>query len=311
MRNSFSVRRNTQVTIPEINIFPETITDAYNPTNYALGLSGMKKYSIPGCMDAAGHYANPPSHGTLVVSLLKGGVLIEKIFFGNNPTQTEDPVYTRSRDGIAPFKIVTYNYLTGTLPVSFPATRTLNGNDGELVITNAGQTSTRLIYDYATNNSGWKFVLNENPLEISETTGRYDSVVFSFDIGRYNVINSIVPKIGYNLNLFSTNYADMVANIPNRFQGNDDFYSVMTNPEYRDSADDYIDDFSVTFGVNMTGEYGNGDTEVTANEFIRYKEAFLFNGLDEMFSMITLPVQFDKNSGTAYYISWTILAPVN
>ena len=96
-----------------------------------------------------------------------------------------------------------------------------------------------------------------------------------------------------------------------RYQGNTDWYPIVGTLEYRDADDDFIDDYSVTFSVNMTGPYGNGDTDVNLNEYIRYTEAFLYNGLDEMFSVVSLPNPFDKNEASAYYISWTILSPIN
>ncbi len=297
---------SSQAYIPSIGTFPEEVLG----TAYTTGLNSTKKYAIPKCM-ASDDPALMPSHGTLTVDLYltSGGVdtLVETIYF-------EAATYTRSRSGIAPSRIVTYNWVGagGTrLPVSAPAARTVSGSNGVYTVTLASETNTRLIYDYSSGYEGWKLLLDDLT-PAGET--RFSKLNFTFEIGKYNVINSIVPREGYNWDFVTSaggNYTNMLQNMPNRFHGNQDWYATISSPEYRDAEDDFIDDYSVTFGVNMIGEYGNGNADPAKTEYIRYREAFLFNGLDEMFSMIHLTTPFDKNELSAYYISWTILAPIS
>jgi hypothetical protein len=59
----------------------------------------------------------------------------------------------------------------------------------------------------------------------------------------------------------------------------------------------------------MSSNCGNGET--TALDNIQYTEAFLFDAVDNMFSIVYLPSSFDKNSESAFLISWTILAPIS
>jgi hypothetical protein len=155
-----------------------------------------------------------------------------------------------------------------------------------------------LFYDYTTNNTGWKLKVDE----VTTTTGRFDKIVMYYEIGGKNVVNSIIPKEGYNAGVGTT--------LLERFQGYSDFYNTLSDIEYKDASADFIDDYSCTFNVNMTGQYGNGQASSALNEYINYSEAFLFNGLDEMFSIVYLPSSFAKNDTSAFLISWTILAPI-
>lgn len=294
---------STQATIEPVGTISKQVT------THTTGVGGTYKYEIPYCMDAnvVSGRANPPSHGTLVVNIYNGALLIETLYFGSE-TLDSDYVYTRSSNGIAPTKITTYGSYDA---VTMPAARTSDGL-GNMINTNITlvNTNTRLIYDYTTGSSGWKLLLDL----VTPASPTFTHILVVYEMGKYNVINSIVPVTGYNADIVTQNnnvWANMMAAAPNRFQLNNDYYTIMGSPEYRDCGEDFIDDFSVTFGVNMTGQYGNGNTDATNNEFIKYKEAFLFNRKDEMFSAVYLDNSFDKNSDSAYYISWTILAPVN
>ena len=121
--------------------------------------------------------------------------------------------------------------------------RVVVGSNGEVSISSPTQTNTRLVYDYTAGSRGWKFMLDEIPLGVGETVPRFSRIVFRFEIGKYNVINSIVPREGYNWDFITPaagNYTKMLQNMMNRFQGNQDWYPIMANPEYRDADDDFI-----------------------------------------------------------------------
>ena len=132
-------------------------------------------------------------------------------------------------------------------------------------------------------------------------------VRISFKIGAYNIINSIVPKIGYNYGIGIT----QTDRYPLGVGSNRDYYDTVT-PIYRDSiAGSFIDDYSATFSITMTQTEGNGITNLP----VYYTEAFLFNSKDDLFSIIRFPYDpqintppkgFSKNSETSYLISWTI-----
>ena len=292
---------STQPQVYGIPIYVDTHPDAASAGQYQIGLNNMKKYPIKECQDLTVQSANPPSHGTLVVKLFtpaSPNTPVETIYF-------ENPVYTKTRGGIVPTKIVSASAVDTTW-ISKPNLR--DEEAGTQVIpssTGLKQTGTRLIYDYAIGSRGWKFMIDE----ISSAPSRFSKIEFHFEIGKYNIINTIVPQVGWNQNLVGT-YEEKKNQIPLRFQGNQDYYNIVST-EYRDAEEDYVDDFSVTFGINMPGHLGNGNTDAASAEVIRYKEAFLFNGRNELFSSVWLPNQFDKNSSAAYFISWTILSPVN
>lgn len=289
---SFAGGKKSQTTIPGASKTTDVILDAYE-SNWTPGPNTTKVYEIATLADSEETYINPPSHSTLVVKLYKENTLVEQLYFGGDIE--DEPVYTRANAGVPPVRIVS---------VGDPIVTPNEGGSGrDLTIdeTNADECGTRLFYDYTTGATGWKLRIEEIDPELPEAP--YDEIRIEYEIGKYNVINSVVPKLGYNDGSGLTEL--------NRYQGNSDWYPVIGALEYRDGDDDFIDDFSVTFSVNMTGPQGNGDTNVNLSEYIRYTEAFLFNGLDDMFSIVYLPTPFDKNSGSAFYISWTILAPIN
>jgi len=290
---SFAGGKQSQVTIPGESGTTDTILDAYD-SNWTPGPNDTKIYEIPTLAARTG-YINPPSHETFVVKFYLSDVLVETLTFGEDG---DGIVYTRSSSGIPPTQIET---VTGKDPVVTPDDGNRDGGGiTNINSSNEDQCGTRLFYDYTTGSTGWKLKVEEID---DPSGGRFDKIVMTYEIGKYNVINSVVPKEGYNDGVGTTELE--------RYQGNSDWYPVISGSEYRDCDEDFIDDYSVTFSVNMTGPYGNGDTDVNLNEYIKYSEAFLFNGLDDMFSIVALPNPFDKNEGSAYYISWTILAPIN
>ena len=305
---SFAGGLNTQTNIGTSGLSATNFvgTNATPITTAQSGSGTLKKWAIPLCTNSEYpnnilfQNANPPSHGTLVVKFYKSNVLLETLEFGNFTGGIDSTVYTRSRTGILPTRIVTALSPLEVI-VSNPVTRSSG-----IFSPTAGSTGTCLIYDYTSGSIGWKLVLDEYNIT---STWKFDKITFAFEIGKFNVINSIVPTIGYNQDLVGI-YNVQEAAIANRFQGNQDWYPVI-NTEYRDSETDFIDDFSVTFGVNMTGIWGNGNTVAASNQNIRYKEAFLFNGYDDLFSAVQLPSSMDKNANQAYFISWTILAPIS
>jgi len=258
---------------------------------YTLGTGGEKIYTI--------HSVNrPPSQGTFKIEFLKESVLVETLYFGNASGETFTYPYTRKPDGNPPTKIISES-ANESSKVCTPSHSVRP--DADFVITySSPETNSRLYYDYA--NTAWKYVSYEN----ASAEPLYTTIKFTYDIGKHNVINSIIPRNGYNAGVGVTANTRFV----NTTFG--DFYPISTSSvEYRDCADDFIDDYSATFSVVMSGQYGNGN--IIGVEKLTYTEAFLFNELDEMFSAVYLDSshRFEKNSLTAFYISWTILAPIN
>lgn len=266
------------------------VNTAGGETGFELGVGGIKKWKIPYCQEVDaldGFPINPPSHGTFQVELYNGDTLVETISF----IKTDESIYTYTK------------IQSGNKPVE------INSEVGGEIIstTDVGTTKTSLMYDYQ-GTGGWKFLLEED-----ETAETWTRLKFIFDVGKYNVINSIVPREGYNYDFTSGGESydvlNTVTNFNSRLGGAVDWYQINDGIEYRDGDEDYVDDFSTTFSINMGDTLGNG--EVTGADFIKYKEAFLFNGQDDMFSMISLNTGFEKNADSAFYISWTILAPTN
>jgi hypothetical protein len=276
----------------------KTTTLAKNTSNYKDGPNGTKIFTIKSDI-------LPPSQGTLKVELIYNNGLtetvVETIYFYNPalPDEILDKPYSRTADGIFPIQM---QCSPSNAPVSTPQVRNLSGI--ATIDQENPQTNTRIFYDYTLNNNGWKLLLEEINVP-GYTLPTWTHIKFTYENGKYNIINSIVPKDGYNEGVGLTMANRYIYNVSGL-----DYYSILPNMEYRDCDSDYIDDFSVTFAVNMSGQYGNGQTDAAQNQYINYPEAFLFNERDEIFSSIKLSTGFNKNSSLAYYISWTILAPI-
>ena len=242
----------------------------------------------------------PPANNTLVVDIYRNETLLERLNFVN----VNNPItYTRSSAGFKPAQIDTYNKLyfvsspqpstTELAKEASPATPTSR------TISSTSDTRTKLYYDY--NAKAWKLMIDEwiNPDRGEQY--QYNKIKVSYKLGVDNVVNSIIPKIGVN--------AGNGANEILRYGGSQDYYSVLSNVEYRDADDGFIDDYSCTFAVNMGRTEGNGSL-VSAADKIQYREAFLFNAANEMFSAIYLNTSMDKDPSISYYITWTIVAPI-
>jgi hypothetical protein len=210
----------------------------------------------------------PPSHKTLLVELLNiSGTVIASLTFNS--------IYSRDTDGNEPTGI----------------------NTGSDYLFSSGH---KLYYDYTT--STWKIQFKLGGGVISNAT----SVRISFKTGAYNIVNSIVPKVGYNLGSGTAT---------DRFplSGGIDYYSI-SNLAYSDSVgSSSVDDYKVTFSIPMAQSEGNGVSGIGSP--VLYTEAFLFNAKDDLFSIIRFPPEitqgiskfgFSKNNEVAYFISWTI-----
>lgn len=273
--------------------------------NYVVGsTSNIKIFPIRNATTGGGLLQdNPPSHNTMKVELFNGTTLIETIYFYDPATPTDIHSYTRAAKN--PHIVVTAGTVgqIATNKTMAPAARDVDygsvGYNNANVIVTGDTSATYLFFDY--NDNTWKFQLEE----IAGTSANYTKIRISYNRGTYNVINSIVPRDGFNVGqgtTLSTRYSNMTAG---------DYYPILSDIEYRDGDVDFVDDYSATFSVNMAGQYGNGVTTL-ATQYIKYREAFLFNGRDDMFSALFLDTayNFDKNPLTAFFISWTVLAPI-
>lgn len=138
------------------------------------------------------------------------------------------------------------------------------------------------------------------------------SASVEYEIGKYNIIKSIVPKTGFNNGSFGVS--------------DQNFYPITSSAiTLSDSPSiSYIDDYSATFSVTMNTSEGNGiqdSGDPTASLWpVVYTEAFLFNELDDLFSVIRFDqpapfnpspppgtaVGFAKDSTAAFLIQWSI-----
>jgi hypothetical protein len=162
-------------------------------------------------------------------------------------------------------------------------------------------TTHKIYYDYSSKSWKLQFKLGASPQVTNLSSFRVN-----FEIGRFNIVNSIVPQFGYNT-------GSGVGGQRYPLSSGTDFYPTVT-PTYNNSEiNSAIDDYSATFNVTMGTTQGNGSAGVS----VAYTEAFLFNTKDDLFSIIRFPypaiqgeskVGFEKNSDVAYLISWTIRA---
>lgn len=217
----------------------------------------------------------PPSHRSVYVQLFTAAS-------PNTPVATLQfaNIYTRAPGGSASTSIV-------------------NGNQ---LYFNASTASHFIFYDFSTNS--WKLTFK---LGTSLSINNVTSFKIGFSIGKYNIINSIVPPSGYN-----TGSGSAAERFP--LSSGIDYYNI-TTPTYGNSAgNSSIDDYSATFSVTMGETQGNGVVGTGAP--VAYTEAFLFNTLDDLISIVRFPyptaidgkLGFEKTSEVAYLISWTIRA---
>ena len=207
----------------------------------------------------------PPSHKTLLVELLNSSnAVIGSLTFNS--------IYKRYSSGNNPNSIVAGTNLLSTDPINH-----------------------KLYYDYSS--STWKIQFKLGIGNVSSIT----NVRVSFKTGSYNIVNSIVPKFGYNAGSGTANERFPISS-------GIDFYSV-SNYIYNDSDTSFVDDYSATFSITMAQSEGNGSSGLP----IYYTEAFLFNNRDDLFSIIRFPYPsnstprgFEKDNTVSYLISWTI-----
>lgn len=240
----------------------------------------------------------PPSNNTLVVRLMRNEVILETLYFTN---ESREIIYTRSKNGFKPSKIETKDVNSF---VSTPApSNALSGSPIIRNLNDSSDTRTLLYYDY--NSKTWKLMIEEwiNPNRAESY--QYNKIRVEYLTGTDNVINSIIPKSG-------TNNGSGTSEILRYTTGQQDYYSILNNVEYRDADAEFIDDYSCSFAVNMGRQEGNGSlvAGATNGDKIHYKEAFLFNSRNEMFSAIYLNQSMDKDPDISYYVTWTIVAPL-
>ena len=234
----------------------------------------------------------PPAHNTLKITL--------RFFNLANSTNYAEVFTSSDVDKIIYNRSLTGNIFTSSSPSNFI-------QNNQIV----------LIYD--SNLQLWKikFDLSSSYLDqnfTNNTATILGRITIEYNIGKYNIINSIVPKTGANS-----------GSSTNRFTS-DDYYA-MVNAVYDSSPTDFIDDYSVIFSSIMNVDQGNGQAGNSLP--IIYTEAYLFNDLDDLFSSITYPLfplgvdneynssnitdanasrAFIKTANDAYLFQWTIKA---
>lgn len=196
--------------------------------------------------------------------------------------------------------------------------RNLLGNDLTGSVSNNFITDNKINIVYDNNLELWKIGFNLTSTYLNQnftnnTANVLGRITIEYNIGKYNIINSIIPKTGIN-----------TGSIQNRFASED--YYVMVNNVYDSSPTDFIDDYSVNFSSIMNIDQGNGQAGSTLP--VIYTEAYLFNEMDDLFSSIIytdFPVEnnnqyngdtsssslsraFIKTNNDAYLFQWTIKA---
>lgn len=257
--------------------------------------------------------ARPFSHGTLKVDLINSlGQIVERIIWGQ-------PQYIRSVEGNLPTAIyvkvgnepgiTTPNdiaFQTGTFqgdPAQAnytPDLFDLSGNWKKRLVAPAS-TFTKLFFDFDKDQNdnwgGWKILIDE----INPNAPGYTAIHPKFEVGRYNIINSVVPRKGTN--------KDQGITTLNRYNiSTQDFYSIGANKSFKlDGQSSFVDDWNCDFSVFMPTDDGNADGTV------KYTEAFLQSKNNDVFSMIQLPPsqQFSKSNEDSYLITWSISVPLS
>lgn len=257
--------------------------------------------------------ARPFSHGTFKVDLINSlGQIIERIVWSQ-------PQYIRSVEGNLPTYIyvkvgsepgiTTPNdvaFATGTFQgdpsqANFdPNLFDLSGNWKKRAVA-PDSTFTKLFFDFdqdQNNNwGGWKVLIDE----INPNSPGYTAIHPKFEVGKYNVINSVVPRKGTN--------KDQGVTTLNRYNiSTQDYYSIGANKAFKlDGQSSFVDDRSVDFSIFMPTDDGNADG------IVKYTEAFLQSKNNDIFSMIQLPVaqQFSKSNEDSYLITWSISVPLS
>ena len=257
--------------------------------------------------------ARPFSHGTLKVDLINSlGQIVERIVWGQSQ-------YIRSVEGNFPTVIyvkvgnepgiTTPNniaFVSGTFqgdPAQAnydPNLFDVSGNWKKRIVA-PDSTFTKLFFDFdkdQNNNwGGWKILIDE----INPTVPGYTAIHPKFEVGKFNIINSVVPRKGTN--------KDQGITTLNRYNiSTQDYYSIGANKNFKlDGKDAFVDDWSIDFSVFMPTDDGNADGTV------KYTEAFLQSKNDDIFSMIQLPEsqQFSKSDEDSFLITWSISAPLS
>lgn len=216
----------------------------------------------------------PPSHRSVYVELYKSdsSTPVATLQFAN--------VYTRAPGGSA-------------------STSVVNGSNTYF---NTSTSTHTLYYDFSSQSWKLNFKLGTS-LEVNNVT----SFKVGYSVGKYNVVNSVVPPFGYNTGS---------GNASQRFplSSGIDYYSTSSTTYGNSPGNSSIDDYSATFSVTMGETQGNG--VVGSGAPVAYTEAFLFNSLDDLISIVRFPyptavdgkLGFEKTSDVAYLISWTLRA---
>ena len=222
----------------------------------------------------------PPSHKTFKIEVYSNNLATTSLF-----TVDFTGIYTRSSDGN-----------TGTVTLTGGT-----GSNGDWI----SSAQTKLFWSASSNK--WQLLIKWGADSLKVST--IQAVKVTFKVGEYNIINSVVPKTGVN-----TGSGSASIRFPSSLT---DYYSV--NPAavtYSDSPSNFIDDYSATFSVTMNTSEGNGANGVSRP--VVYTEAFLFNSVNDLFSIVRFapPAPYDvldgngfaKTPSQAYLISWTIKA---
>jgi len=257
--------------------------------------------------------ARPFSHGTLKVDLINSlGQIVERIVWGQ-------PQYIRSVEGNLPthiyVKVGNEPGITTPNNIAFqsgtyqgdpaqanydPNLFDLSGNWKKRLVA-PDSTFTKLFFDFDKDQNdnwgGWKILIDE----INPNAPGYTAIHPKFEVGKYNIINSVVPRKGTN--------KDQGISTLNRYNiSTQDFYQIGGNKSYKlDGQSSFVDDRSIDFSIFMPTDDGNADGVV------KYTEAFLQCKNDDVFSMIQLPVaqQFSKSNEDSYLITWSISVPLS